>query len=189
MRAMQALTAAAQGRGLTAILSTAETPRALRLEGDADVVIVLWASEEGQRVQVVAPTPLAASDIYGAALTLAPQGGQVTVTLTEAQGPVYLRYAKPATPDDGGVPAGDGGSGGDGGATGDGGGPTLDGGAPAGDGPTAAGDGPGGAADAAGGADRAVASGCGCHAIGGRSSAALALLILLALASRRRPRR
>lgn len=95
MTAMRSLGNAARGRRLTALLSTAETPRAVRLEGNTDVVIVAWASEPKSTAELVVPTPLDATDVYGAAIALNPSAGKVTLTLDETKGPVYLRYDIP----------------------------------------------------------------------------------------------
>jgi len=162
MRAIKALASVAKDRQLTALLSTAETPRVLRLEGAADVVIVMWASAQGESVEVDAPTPLEARDMYGTEMSPQPQGDRVTLTVDETQGPIYLRYAKPVTADDGGVPVADGGI------------ETADGGPPAIDAATGAG------GDAMGG-------GCGCDVDRTPLSAPLVLLVVLLLALRRKP--
>jgi hypothetical protein len=92
MTAMKALAAVARNRSLTAILSSPAPVQALRLEGDADLVVVAWVSGEGRIVDVPAPTPLSATDIYGAPLDLTPRDGRITLTLEESKGPVYLLY-------------------------------------------------------------------------------------------------
>jgi MYXO-CTERM domain-containing protein len=179
IEAVRALADAARGRTLTALLSTPETARALRLEGADDVIVVAWASEPGQSVDTSAPVPLRATDLFGAPLTVTASGGNVTFTLKETDGPVYLQYARPPG-FDGGTPA-------------DAAAPTSDGAVRADSGGGHAGAdvaAPGGEPDggAAPTADQGASGGCGCTT-GGRGRDGLALFVLLGVLSAGRKRK
>jgi len=90
LRAMRQLSSVARGRRLTSVLSQAAGPRIVRIEGSDDAVIAVWLSEPDTEVTIVAPEPIAAQDLYGQ--PLGGPGGDLNLTLREADGPIYLHY-------------------------------------------------------------------------------------------------
>jgi hypothetical protein len=65
---------------------------ALRLEGPADFTYALWMRSGSQTVQL--PAGATAIDMLGAPVTLAVSGSQLSLTLSAAQGPVYVKLLK-----------------------------------------------------------------------------------------------
>ena len=185
--ALRQLTRAAEGRRLTALLSTPETPRMIRLEGESDMLVVAWMSDPGSTRQVSAPEPLSAADAYGEPLALSPAAGRVVFTLDEAGGPVYLRYPSSASPDGGtaGSGPGSGGTAGAGGSSGFAG--SVGSAGSAAGGATGA----GARSGAAGGASSTSgdSGGCGCRAARGGTGLLPLLLAFVLLLGRRRARR
>ena len=91
MQAVQALTAAAHGRQFTGVVPLGSTDlHALRLDGVAEVVMVLWSSSAEATVRV--PASGTAVDMLGKPLALQPVDNQLELVISEAAGPVYLTF-------------------------------------------------------------------------------------------------
>lgn len=95
--ALRTFTQAATGRRLTGVLpDMPEAAHGLRLEGAHDTMFVLWTEAPGGRLVVSTPhsVVLEAQGAFGAPLPIARDSAQTSFTLTEAEGPIYLRVSR-----------------------------------------------------------------------------------------------
>lgn len=84
---------AAEGTAFELLEPPADGLHALRLETPRGPTVVVWAEPPGAAASLsLAATPASATDMYGAPRTV--EG--TTVTLREDEGPVYLRFDRPA---------------------------------------------------------------------------------------------
>jgi hypothetical protein len=91
MRAVRALTTAAQGRRYTGTLSGLPAGlHAMRLDGSNDRVFVLWNDRSGTSAKIDFPRTrmLTLTDLHGTPVP----ADRAELTLDEAAGPVYLRF-------------------------------------------------------------------------------------------------
>ena len=93
MQAVRTLTAIVRGRQMVGFLPL-ESPNlhSLELNGASDSVVILWA-DTGQ-ANVALPPGSTALNLYGAPLTLHPTGAQLSLTVDDRAGPVYLFFPK-----------------------------------------------------------------------------------------------
>ncbi len=93
MRAVRALSAAADGRQLAGLIQLGATNlSALRLDGANDLVVALWASAGEDAVLVAHETE--AFSMLGERLALPSSGTQLVCSVAEAAGPVYLLFPR-----------------------------------------------------------------------------------------------
>jgi hypothetical protein len=94
MKAVRTLATAAQGRSLTGFVDLQPTSlHALRLDGTNDVLVVLWDDAPGGQVDVVVPLGTTGVNYLGIPLTFTPTSGELSLTVREVDGPVYLTFA------------------------------------------------------------------------------------------------
>jgi hypothetical protein len=98
LRAVRVLTAAARQHSLAGILADAPAGvHALKLAGDADFTWIVWCDQPGDVFQIRFPAGelQAAFDMLGQKIPVRWSAAKAaSVTITEADGPVYLRFRR-----------------------------------------------------------------------------------------------
>jgi uncharacterized protein (TIGR03382 family) len=99
MVAVRALLSRVHGRTFAGFVPT-DLPgiHALRFDGPADALVVLWLDATAASLPVTVPTPTAVESMLGEPVAFQVANGRVSLTLRQSDGPLYVTLPRPTTP-------------------------------------------------------------------------------------------